>query len=250
MRFAALVLMVGCGTGGEVVDRLDLTGAFGPSDPEVTGVDVDADGALVFSTATEGLWRLDGSDAEQLLAPEDFWNAGLSDALTDVAVLGDGRIAMTVPGVGLVFDPADGSVVQHFCYEPGWGDWEIQRQETHSLAYDATTDRLLSQPQTLTDDSPERTDVAEFDRQTGEPLSWYTLDDRRFLASALTVTDAGVVLAKGASLYDYTLGDRTTEKRADLRGLGIHDIEGLAVQGDDLLVLDGDSNELVRVRGW
>ncbi|MCB9674234.1 MAG: hypothetical protein H6737_03905 [Alphaproteobacteria bacterium] len=252
MRVGLLVLgLVGCGTDAEVVETLDLSGLLGDEDPGVTGVDVTGDGAIVLSTWTDGLWRIEDGEAEQLLTVGAMVDAGLPSSLTDVAVLGDGRIAMTVPGIGLLYDPADGSVVQHFCYEPGdWGDWEVQRQETDSLAYDAATDRLIAQPVTLTDERPDRADVAEFDRTTGTPLAWHTLADRRFLASALAVTPDGILLAEDGVLYDYALGDDAPVRRTDLGRVGLAHVEGLAVTDERLLVLDGRSYEIAWVRAW
>ena len=43
---------------------------------------------------------------------------------------------------------------------------------------------------------------------------------------------------------------RSVQKRIDLGRLGIRQIEGLTVVGEDLLVLDGSRNELVWVKGW
>ena len=250
MRTMWMWALVGCASSGEVVDRVDLSGRFGDEQVEVSGVDLAADGSFVFSTRGHGLWRLEGDEAVRLLSVEALSEAWLPSDLTDVAVLGAGRIALTVPGIGLLYDPSDDSVRQHFCYEPGWGDWEISQQETYSLAFDPTTARLLSQPQTTTDGRADRTDVAEFDRETGESLAWHTLADRKFLASALTAAPEGIVLARGSTLFDYELGDDTPHRRTDLAHLGIERIEGLATAGEDLWVLDATRNEVVRVRGW
>jgi len=252
MRLAMILVgLVGCASEVEVVDRLDLNGMLGEDDPGVTGVDVDEDGTLVFSTFMGGLWRLDGEDATRILTPGELMNAGVPTTMTDVAVLGDGRYAMTVPGVGVLYDSNDGSVVQHFCYEPGdWGDWEVQSQETHSLAYDVQTERLISQPITLTDAVADRADVAEFDRVTGEPMAWHTLADREFLSTAVEVNGGGVLLAQGDQIFDYVLGEEKPRQRADLGSVDVTTIDGMSIDGDTMLVLDGENQELLWIQGW
>lgn len=244
-----LISSVGCAPQAEVVDKLQLTEIEGLEDATVTGVDIDTDGVLVVSTESRGALRLEADRARGLFTQSDLITNGLPSTLSDIAVMGDGRYAVTAPGVGALFDDNDNTLSLHFCYEPGdWGDWEVQRQQTNSLTYDPGLDRLIAQPQTLTDEIPDRSDVAEFDGTTGEPLLWHTLADRKWLAGAVAMDAHGPILAKDDALYDFTFGEDRPEKRVDLGGLGIDDIQGMAVDGDDLIVLDGD--QLLWLRGW
>ncbi len=242
LTLAVLAPLAACGTDASVADTLTVQDV--PSGVRLTGVDFDDDGSLVVSTDIDGLYRVaDDGSFSRILTSEKLFQDGFGAVVTDVAALGDGRYAFTQPGFGVLYDTADESLVMHFCYEPGFfGDWEVQYQETHSLAFDPTTERLLSQPQTLTEGTPDRTDVAEFDLETGEELAFYQLDDRKLVAGALTVTPDGILLANGAELLDYELGSETPAKRANLRSLGIDSIEGMTWDAttQQLVVLDGD----------
>jgi hypothetical protein len=238
----SLAALAACGTPAEVLDELAIRDL--PDDARITGVDIDSDGSLVVSTDFDGLYRVasDGTFT-RILSSDALWEAGFGAEVTDVAALGDGRYAFVQPGFGVLYDTSDASLTMHFCYEPGFfGDWEVQYQETHSLAFDPTTNRLLSQPQTFTEGTVDRADVAEFDVETGEELVFHELADRQTNAGALAVTPDGILLAEGATLFEYALGSATPSKRTSLRSLGIDRIEGLTYDSarDALIVVDGD----------
>jgi hypothetical protein len=165
--------------------------------------------------------------------------------------MGGGRYAVTVPSVGLLLDTDTGALDEFFCYEPGsFGDWSVMEQVTNTLAFDTESGNLFSQPTTIerTEQGTDyiRSDVAEFDGIEGGDLAWFPLDSKRFQSNGLAVRDGVVTLLENGVLYEleYTSGQpRTLANAEQLVGA-----EDMVWHGEDIVVLDGETHELVRIR--
>lgn len=245
-----LSLAFGCGSdvpgadGSLVLAQTDL--GYGA----LVGVTVDAEGRrFVLSEAGDLFERV--GDSWELRWSEP---SGLP-AVTDIVALGEGRFALTTRNMGYELDLATGGLTQHFCYLPGDEIREEPPPQTtrptaelsRSVAYDASANLLYAQPQTITDDGGAMemlfSEVAVFDRVSGDELFFRNLDDAAFSAGGL------VAMGDGELLY----GERTRLLRGnfesgdhqavlDLRAVGIERIEGLALDrtADALLVVDGE----------
>jgi hypothetical protein len=262
LRLFAPLVFVACGNplpkaphapvSAEVVERIDLTQFLG-TDAEVVGVSALHDELYVVDVQ-QGIYRL--HDERWMGTPT--W----SSEVTDLLALAPGRFAVTVPSDGLLFDAESQTTWEYFCYEPGFmeeqqsnDDWNgAQYQVTHGVTLDSERELIVAQPQTLDeDDEPVESAVAVYDIDGGgQPLEWHPLDDRAaFAAGAITMDGTRVVLAKDHTLYRFSYGDDDIEGFVNLRRLGIERIEGLVLlENDELWVVDGQRQELLRLRNW
>jgi len=169
----------------------------------------------------------------------------------DLVALPDGRLALTDVSVGYLLDLETGSLTEHFCYEPVIGerpDPPVANGPTYqraaALAYDAESDMLVANPQTLTEigQRPVGSEVASFDRESGTELRFTNLGEPEFFAGGmLSLGVETLVLGEGSVLSRVSLLDGEREPVVDLAPLGIDAIRGLAVDGDVLLVATADA---------
>jgi hypothetical protein len=215
---------------------------------------VPASGAIAVLHDQGGLFELVDGELVSIADPTALERDGADlRPYTDVVAMGDGLFAVTVKNDGLLLDVDAGVTTQHFCYLPGeeLESDPVREELTHSVAYDAETDTLLAQPQTWVDGVLTSAQVGTYSgRRGGQPEGWFTLKDERFAAHAM-VSDGPrtVKLARGGVLYTYDYGDRKPEPFADLTGLGVMDIEGMAVRDDDTLVVV-DGGRVLEITGW
>ncbi len=233
-----------------VQSRSSLAGQI-PDASNYVGITQAPDGTLLVLDAWAGLFAVQDEGLAAFATGDELTPTDGFDRrpFTDIASLGDGTYAITVMSDGLLFDSSSKVTTQHFCYEPGFqDDWVVQYQLTDSVAFDGA--HIYAQPQTLTD-SPQATDVGTFDRSTGEPLSWSSIVDPTFRATAMSALGEGqFILARGSVLYDYNFGDELPTARVDLKELGVDSITGMTRVGDALWLVDGLDSELVSIINW
>ncbi|MEO0321341.1 MAG: hypothetical protein AAF447_00150 [Myxococcota bacterium] len=155
----------------------------------------------------------------------------------DVAALGGGLLALTAVSDGYIASLADGSLVPHFCYEPGWFDDASNAvQASGALAFDALHDRLFAQPLTLANGG--RGNVLEsffatYDITSGVDLQWWRTPT--LVASGLAVLDAGetpdattLLVAQGDELLRFDVAQRMLTVLVSFGELGLVSIAGIA----------------------
>jgi hypothetical protein len=223
-----------------VIDEHDLTGI--PGSP--TGITVEPEtgrrlvllshGAIVELGSTEPLWNGE--------FPNDF-------GYTDVTAISPGVVALTTLSDGYLLELETGRVTPHFCYEPGWMEPEGQDpvQLASAVAHDPLAGRIYAQPRTIENGGWGATMdsfVAAYDQQGGSDLTWWTLDST-FVANGMVVLpreDANIeptmLLGNGSTIHVFDAAEGEIRAALDLTSLGVTWIEGLALDGDSLLVLD------------
>lgn len=252
-RVIPMILLVACGSnvprGG---DELVLDDRAMELDARIQGI-TSADG-IVFALGDNTVFR----------RVEGEWSAawtaepGLLELL-DIVALGDDRFALTTRNMGYELDLDTGVLTEHFCYEPGE---EIPRdpvpqpptptvEVSRSVAYAAEENLIVANPQTVTDDVNQRaifSEVAIFDRSSGQELRFVNLRDADFSAGGLVVLDFPTLIAgEGSKLVEIDFESGAKRAFLDLSGLDVSDIEGLAIDraADELLVLDGSTQRLL-----
>jgi len=238
----------------EPSSSVDLSVAMGVADATPVGVTVAPDtGDRYVLDEQHGLYRIDADGtAELVMALTDF---PVADVLpqsnwTDIAALGDGIFALTALSDGYLLDIERNTLMQHFCYEPGWEEWSSEEQLTTSLGYDAATQSLFAQPRTQLVDmdgaTPLGAAVGVYDANLGgdAPESWYELQDDAFLATGLAVESSESLLfvEEDGSIHRFRVGSqpvRLGALRTTVR------VEGAALDDDVLLIVDAETDLLL-----
>lgn len=164
---------------------------------------------------------------------------GGSGEMTGIAAMGNGQFAVTVPGVGYLYDGSTRSSGPYFCYEPGSGLWDsfetgdtffntsqLDGSEiTYGLGYDPLLEQIVAQPYRPGQD---RSFMGTWRQSTGgQPFTWTELDED-LVAGGLTVTGAGrYLLGIGSEIHALQMWDTTTTLVADLGDRGVTEITGL-----------------------
>lgn len=248
-----LALLAACGSnvpsGG---DELVLDDRAMELDARVVGI-TSLDGVVYALSDRAVFRRVEGAWSQVWAAP-----LGLPQLL-DIVALGENRFALTTRNMGYELDLATGVLTEHFCYEPGE---EIPRdpvpqqpaptvEVSRSVAFAPEQNLIVANPQTITDDVNQDavfSEMAIFDRTTGQELRFVNLRDAEFSAGGLAVLEFPALMAgEGSQLIEVDF--ETGNKRAflDLAGLDVSDIEGLAIDraAGELLVLDGTTQRLL-----
>jgi hypothetical protein len=240
----------------EPADSIDLAAAMGVEDASPVGITVTPDtGERYVLDQIHGLYRLgeDGT-AEQVLSLAEFPEADVwpQSAWTDIAALGDGRFAITALADGYLLDIEAGTLMQHFCYEPGWEEWgETEQQLTTSLGYDPETNSIIAQPQTQLVDMDGTTALGSavgiYDASLGgdAPESWYELSDSSFLATGMAVESSESILLVEAdgTLHRYTMDAAAPVRLGKLQTT--QSVGGAAIDGNRFLVVDQGTDQLI-----
>ncbi len=245
-----LCLALGCGTDVTPADGSLVLAQTDLGHGALVGVTVDAEGQRFVLTETGQLFERVG-EAWELRWTEP---SGLPP-VTDIVALGEGLFALTTRNMGYELDIATGGLTNHFCYLPGEEIRDEPPPQTvrptaelsRCVAYDASANLIYAQPQTITDDRDAMemlfSEVAVFDRTTGEELFFRNLDDAAFSAGGLVAMGDGELLyGERTRLLRGSFDSGDHEAVLDLRSVGIERIEGLALDraGDALLVVDGE----------
>lgn len=243
---SSLALAAAC-TGAEPTppERLDLRVATGVPVLTPSGVAVDATGARFVFDDNFGLFRLDGTGGTLVMARAAMPDPGVvvRPPFTDMVALGGGRFALTAIGDGYLLDTVLGTMRRYFCYVPD-GLPEPYDQRTDAVTYDPIAKLIYAQPRTF-DEAGGLIDsqVATYSFETGADLTWSSVP--LAIAAGGMVKLPGVdelLLGNGSELLRFANGGVSVVD--DLAGLGVIAIDGLALDGDRLLVLDGPGGML------
>jgi len=99
---------------------------------------------------------------------------------------------------------------------------------------------------TIQNQQPMRSDVGTFPITGGEGTDWHPIDDLEFLSGAITVDPTGTLwLANGSDLYQYDLVHDDLLFNQSLERFRVTEVMGMAFHGDDLMVIDNTTHELV-----
>jgi hypothetical protein len=213
-----------------------------PQGTKLTGVTRDPlDGTIYVLDPLVGIYQVGASEAALVFAVGSIVPEGGAPVgeFSDVAAMGAGRFALTVPNEGYLLDVNAGTMWSHFCYLPnepvaftssisleleaqGIAVW----QQTDSLAYDIFTGAIFAQPQTLGVNGNEvyGSELANFNELTGEPLGWLLLGTTVTRAGGLALTLDEVLLGQGNSLQAYYRGSAAPHQT---QVLDIPEISGL-----------------------
>lgn len=243
-----------------IVERISLSAKLGVEDVEVTGVAIAPDnGRTYVLDATRGIFEISESGATQVASLENLtapW-AEPKSAFTDLAAIGQNRFAVTALSDGFMYEADTNRFLRYFCYEPGFipGEEPLPEQFTqltNALTYDVASDKLYAQPRSF--ESPDmvaafRNDIGQFDIEGGEGYGWVEITDVDFVAGGMAVaSERAMVLGAGSRLHWVDRETGAFLSHVDLATYGVGAIEALTFDGDDLLVVDGNADQLVRIR--
>jgi hypothetical protein len=243
----AAVLLVGCGVEGATESLVTQRIAI---DRDASGIAVDSAGRVFVLDALGISEHVDGAWVSR-------WSAAPGIVFEDIAALEPGRFALTSRNAGYELDLATGNLNLHFCYLPGEG---IREEEpptnpnpTYEIAravtFDSVNSVIYAQPQTRDEVTGQGTfsEVAMFDRASGDELRFVRLDDAGYSAGGMAVVDGATFFsAQGSTLSSLAFGGERTELMT-LAPIGVSRIEGMAIDlaRDELLVLDAPNYEIV-----
>jgi len=248
-RTLVALLLAGCSEGqfapspDDVVSRIDLS-----AEGDLVGVAVEPDSGRRLALVSDRLFAIDGDTYTALaVQPEDF------GGFTDVVALGDGMVALSAQSNGYLFDTEHGGLVVHFCYEPGWEEWDQEFQITHALGFDIDRDLIIAQPRTATLADPDNvlaSFVSTYVASSGTTEQFYTLPETDYRSGGMAVPDADQVwLATDDHLDTYGVGVDRPKRFADLSDAGVVQAEGLAIDDVAGTVLVADLyGEVVEIR--
>lgn len=225
--------------------RLDLRAAVGHEVYPV-GVAVDATGQRFVFDEVYGLYRLDGATATQVMAMTALPEADVPfvPPFTDLVSIGPDRFAITAIGDGFILDLGAATLEQFFCYLPDDLPGE-NTQRTDAIAYDASAGLLFAQP--LTFDSSGTlvgAQLAAYSSTSGVDLAWHTLPGHIAAGGMVQIPGGDLLVGSDRDLYRFA--DELTALD-DLTRFGVTRIDGLALDGDRLLVVDRSTQALVEL---
>ena len=256
VALSSLSFALGCSEplpAGEPTRVIDMNAAIGSGDLQLAGVAVEADSGRRFVLdANLGIYELAGGSATEIMPMAQMPDPGVEVRLpfTDLASLGDSKLALTAIGDGFILDLAAGTLALHFCYEPGFVEpWpEEQEQRTDAVTFDPGAGRIIAQPRTFEVESGDVTasQIGYYDRESGIDLQWYDVPTRLRSGGMAILPEVGLVLSDNTDLRAFDGALRGFDK---LERFGVRAIDGLAYDPttDSLLVLDGSSRELVEI---
>ena len=238
-RTLVVLLLAGCSEArlapgpDDVVSRIDLS-----AEGDLVGVAVEPDSGRRLALVSDRLFVLDGDTYTALDVQPEL------GGFTDVVALGDGKVALSMRSNGYLFDTVTGALTLHFCYEPGWEEWDQEFQITHSLGFDIDRGLIVAQPRTATLAAPDdvlASFVSTYVASSGTTEQFYTLPETDYRAGGMSVPGADQIwLATDDHLDSYEVGADRPKRFAELSEAGVVQAEGLAIDdvADTVLVAD------------
>ncbi len=232
----------------------DLAALLGVEDASPVGITVAPDtGDRYVLDEVHGLFKLDDDGATRVRSLAEFPEADVwpQSAWTDIAALGDDRFAVTAQSDGYLLDIRANTLMQHFCYEPGWGEWETSYELTTSLGYDPESNSIIAQPQSRTVDelgeSVTGAAVGVYDANIGgaAPEPWLDLPDASFLATGMAVESVESILLveDDGDIHRFTMDSHGPRLLGTLQQTSR--VGGATLDGDVLLVVDAETDQLI-----
>jgi hypothetical protein len=245
----------------DVVTRTSVAALLGTDDCAPVGLTITPDtDQLVLLDARQGVYVLDSErHFQRVISRVQLHQQVTADSeFSDIAGIGSNQFAITATNDGFLLDLDDGSLRQHFCYVPGSIINPTQIvQHTDSVAFDPLTGRILAQPVTYSNLSAVpgnalaiNSEVGTFPITGGEGTDWHAIGEVTFLAGAITVDQNGVLwLARGDELFHYNLGTDSLTLVQSLARFNVSEVSGMVFDGNDLMVLDAVSREILCIPG-
>ncbi len=237
----------------------DLRQATGLTDFDAVGVTIEPNtGRLLVLDSQRGIFEINREkEISQIWSVGDLSRYGVEvrSEFTDIVALEEGVFALTALSDGFLLDMNQGTMVQHFCYEPGWEEFPppapIVAQITDSVTYDVQNNLIYAQPRSVTDNLEEVIDssLALYDRQTGQDLNWTVLDST-YRAGGMAMQDQDtLLLGVGSKLDRYSIPNGQMETVLDLSTFGVQRVQGMAFDPDagSIFVVDGPSQKLFEI---
>jgi hypothetical protein len=264
--FSLLGLVAACGNPDVPIipigaaQTVDLAVSLSLDEPQVIGVTIDpVTGQRFVLDAEQGLFAvMDDGTSSLVRSQEDFPTPDVPpiSEWTDFVALGDNQFAVTARSDGYLLDLVADTLLEHFCYEPGFMEPSFE-QLTNGVSFDVETDLLYAQPatfdmngETAPVDQAVESAIAAYARDGGQPVAWFPIEDVDFLAGGIAVDrDGTLLLGRDDQLYRFTPeGDGQLDLIGTLEGVGR--VDGLTVDPatGELHIIDGDSARLIRVR--
>ncbi len=258
-------------------ETLDLSPWFSDaSGSDLAGVAVAPNGDRYVLDKSSGLHLLRPEGTEPVLDSRNVEaRYGLSPDLefTDVVAYGEDRFLITAENDGFLLDLWAGSMRSHFCYFPpvrgDSGDVVVDsapllsisqilassgipvKQRTESVAVNVSSGQIFVQPQTLRLDlpSPDRgvagSELFVFAPGGGQPLQVTELRDPAFSAGGMVAVNDRLLVGFQDGLYELSFGSAEAVRILALDAGVV--VTGMALDGDQLLVLDGPARRLIIV---
>jgi len=167
----------------------------------------------------------------------------------DMVALDADRIALITRNDGYVYQLSTHRLLNRFCYLPP----DMQQtmpdnwQQSFVVGWDATESRIYVQPQTF-DGAGRRVSTAQvgvFAADVATPLEWQEVGEPDMQAGGIAVQSRDRIwLGWHSTLYLYDATAHAVQKRFSLE---VGEISALALDGDQLLVLDGQRAALSSV---
>ena len=238
-------------------NTIDLSSALGVTEPAVIGVTIDGvTGQRYILDANAGIFEiLEDGTAALVRSNQAFPIPDVApiSAWTDFVALGDDQFAVTARSDGYLLDLNDESMVEYFCYEPGFMDEELE-QLTNGLALDLNAGLLYAQPATYDMsgmsgpvDEAISASIGAYSLDGGQPIAWFEIPDTEFLAGGIAVDlDGTLLLGRGNELHRFI-----PEGEGRLEGIGILEdvgrIDGMVIDSEleELLIIDGEQGKLI-----
>jgi len=256
----ALFVAASCSSGGSsdsaqlalpsptAVTRSDVGDMLGSDSIAPVGITLTPDtNELVLLDALQGVFVMESDRRFRRLASIEQLEEQVTprSTFTDIAGLGGGRFAITAQSDGFLYDANTGTIEQHFCYVPPLAGPSFD-QLTLGVAFDEDTQRILVQPvsiqgwlQTFV------SEVGTFPLSGGVGEDWHPIEGE-FLAGGITCDRGGLLwMGFNAELHTYDVQTDTMEFEQSLTRFGVTEITGMVFDGDDLMVIDRESEQII-----
>jgi hypothetical protein len=255
-------------------ETLDLSPWFSDaSGSELVGVAVAPNGDRYVLDKSSGLHLLRAEGTELVLDSRNIEaRYGLSPdlELTDVVAYGEDRFLITAENDGFLLDLWAGSMRSHFCYFPERGG-EVAgveppsisvsqvlassgipvKQRTESVTVNLNSGQIFAQPQTFrldvlsSESSLAGSELFVFAPAGGQPMQVTELSDPGFVAGGMAAIRDRLVVGFRDGLYELSFGGEVAAPILTLDAGVV--VTGMALDGEQLLLLDGPGRRLIIV---
>jgi hypothetical protein len=235
---------------------VDFRDSLDSSTVDVIGVTIRPDtGQRYVLDSARGIFEVDlDGNMSIVRALQDFPlpDEVIQSDFTDIASLGGQRFALTARNEGYLLDLDANTLRRHFCYLPEGEDVQEVYQLTQSVTYDAETQKIYAQPQTLALDtgSVQASSIGMFGVADGAEQTWFALGDPSFIAGAIAMDAEGqLILAEGDTISRFNFMTQVHDSGVSLDAYEVGRVTGLAVdlEAQTMLIVDGARDALLEL---